>query len=251
VEAIGLEPLIYELMYKLEEKHWWYMGLRDLLFSTIRAYLGDRKDISVLDAGCGTGFNLKCLKERYGACGVDISGSAIECCRKRGLDCVSEASICALPYPNGTFDIVISFDVLYHKAVGDDVKAITEMSRVLKDGGILILNLPAFGHLMRSHDVKTHTARRYTSRGIADKLRGNGFEIQKIGYRNAFLYPVALAMSLVSRVTKGKESDLGEVNGALNSVLYRMAGIDNALVRTIGLPFGTSVYCVAKKKKGR
>lgn len=246
-----MEPDIYGLMYENEERHWWYRGLRDLLFSTIKRHFGGRRDISVLDAGCGTGFNLKWLKELYDTSGVDISKCAIDYCKKRGLDCVKEASVSDLPYRDGMFDLVISFDVLYHRAVGDDVKAIGEMARVLKKGGILILNLPAFGHLMRSHDVKAHTARRYTARGITEKLRKNDLEVLKVSYRNAFLYPAALTLSLASRIVKSEASDLGGVNGVLNSVLYGMARADNVAVNAMGLPFGTSVYCVAKKNRDR
>lgn len=244
-----MEPEIYNLMYELEESHWWYKGLRGLLYYTIGKYLGSKKDISVLDAGCGTGYNLKCMKERYLVSGVDISDLAIDYCRKRGIDSVKRASVSNLPFDGSTFDLVMSFDVLCHKAVGDDTKAIGEMARVLKKGGILALNLPAFRHLMRSHDIKAHNSRRYTAMEITDKLRENDLKVLRVTYHKAFLYPVALLLSLVSRLTRSKESDLGKVNKLLNMVMYGLAKADNAVAVSAGLPFGTSIFCIAKKTK--
>jgi len=70
-----MEPYEYDKMYRLEERNWWYAGRRDQVLK-IAARIN--KDISgrplrVLDAGCGTGINLKYLQNHSDAYGLDIS----------------------------------------------------------------------------------------------------------------------------------------------------------------------------------
>lgn len=246
-----MEKEQYELMYRLEETHWWYRGLRGLILGEIRSRFGGRKDISILDAGCGTGYNQKCFAGIGKACGIDISDIALEYCTKRGLKDISRASVTRLPFADSSFDIVVSADVLYHIAVEDDARALEEMKRVLKKGGILIVNVPAFEHLRRPHDRAVHTGRRYTARGLSVKMKKCGLELLKVSYRNAFVYPAALAVSLMSKgPAPAAVSDLRKVPGPLNELLSFVSAADNLIVRNIGLPFGTSVFCVARKAEG-
>jgi len=246
-----MEKEQYELMYRLEETHWWYRGLRSLILGEIRRRFRGRKDISILDAGCGTGYNHKCFAQIGKTCGIDISDIALEYCAKRGLKDISRSSVTDLPFADGSFDIVVSADVLYHIAVEDDIKALEEMKRVLKKGGILIVNVPAFEHLRRPHDRAVHTGRRYTARGLSAKMKECGFELLKISYRNAFVYPAALAKSLMSKgPAPSGASDLRKMPGPLNALLSFAAAADNLIVSNIGLPFGTSVFCVARKAEG-
>ncbi len=246
-----MEKEQYELMYRLEETHWWYRGLRSLILGEIRRRFRGRKDISILDAGCGTGYNHKCFSQIGKAFGIDISDMALEYCARRGLKDVSQSSVTNLPFADGLFDIVVSADVLYHSAVEDDERAINEMKRVLKPGGILIVNVPAFEHLKRPHDKAVHTGRRYTARQLKHKMKACGLEPLKVSYRCAFVYPAALASALLGKIRREDErqrvSDLRKLPRLVNGILALAAAIDGRIVRNIGLPFGTSVFCVARK----
>ena len=91
---------------------------------------------SVLECGCGTGL----LLERFAtfaseAQGIDLSPGMLSLARKRGLN-VQEGSVTSLPYGNGQFDVTCSFKVLAH--VEDIGKAISEMARVTKPGGVIL-----------------------------------------------------------------------------------------------------------------
>src|SRR6476646_2501514 len=121
----------YEAMFRVEDHLWWYTGMRRIAAQILGERLaGAGRRLAILDAGCGTGGNLDWLA-RYGAAyGVDFSPLAVAFCAQRHLTTVSRASVLDLPYPDSTFDLVTSFDVIYHLGVRDDVAALAEMRRV-------------------------------------------------------------------------------------------------------------------------
>lgn len=237
----------YRLMYELEERHWWYAGLHELLLSTIREISGNVRTLKILDAGCGTGFMLKGL-ERFGnAFGIDISETALEYCRRRGLRRVARSSVTALPFADESYDVVLSADVLYHRDVGDDRRALSEIHRVLKKGGVLVMHVPAYEHLRRGHDERVHTRHRYTSGELSEKIRRNGFDLVKMNYRNSFLFLPFFILSLLERSRHAAHSDLTHVAGPLNAFLLKLIRIENCLVKKVNMPFGSSLFCIAKK----
>src|SRR5438046_1149896 len=126
----------YEAMFRVEDHLWWYTGMRRIAEQILGERLdGDGRRTAILDAGCGTGGNLAWLGRFGEAHGVDLSPLAVAFCRQRQLTTVSRASVAALPYRDAAFDLVTSFDVIYHLQVQDDVAALAELRRVLKPGG--------------------------------------------------------------------------------------------------------------------
>jgi ubiquinone/menaquinone biosynthesis C-methylase UbiE len=95
------------------------------------------RPLELLEAGCGTGLVLDRLRAkdpRVAAYGVDLSGGMLQKAKARGLTVV-QGSITALPFADASFDVVCSFKVLAHiEAIG---QALSEMSRVLRPGGIV------------------------------------------------------------------------------------------------------------------
>ena len=61
------------------------------------------------------------------------------------------ADAMCLPFEAGTFDAIVSMDVLEH--ISDDALALREFYRVLKPGGRVVLMVPAYPHLWSEHDV--------------------------------------------------------------------------------------------------
>jgi ubiquinone/menaquinone biosynthesis C-methylase UbiE len=90
----------------------------------------------VLECGCGTGLILERLAEtaRH-AVGLDLSPGMLELARSRGLD-VHEGSVTHLPFEDATFDVTCAFKVLAH--VPDIGRALAEMSRVTRPGGVIL-----------------------------------------------------------------------------------------------------------------
>ena len=232
----------YRRMFELEEAHWWYRGLRELVLF----YLSTLTSASalVLDAGCGTGKVLETISCQCSAIGIDISVEALGFCRKRSIP-VSRATITELPFENDRFDAVISLDVLYHKWVINDQKGLQENFRVLKPGGKLILHVPAYPILFGGHDRVVGTRRRYRSSEIKQKICEVGFVPLTLSYRNTLLFPLLLLHRLTHNTAV---SDLHRVHVTFNRLLLFILHIENrVLTRDLRFPFGASLFCVATK----
>lgn len=243
-----MEQEEYRLMYELEDNYWWCRGLRDLLASTIQRTFGQELSYRILDAGCGTGSMLKSLNRYERAFGVDVSEVALEYCRRRKLRRILRASTSALPFCDGSFDMALSIDVLCQRAVNDDMIALSEIHRILKKDGILLINLPAHDHLRRDQDESAHNRQRYSLDELACKIKKNRFRIIKISYRCSFLLPVIALIALINR-NKKKEprSELKHVARPVNFILYRLLVLENRLMEKLNIPFGSSIFCVARK----
>ena len=113
----------YARMYEAEERQWWYAGMRAISGALLDQHMTRGSEARILDAGCGTGNNLAHFRDRGRAVGVDLSEDALRFCRTRGVN-AARASVLALPFPDGAFDLVTSFDVLYHRWVADDRAAV-------------------------------------------------------------------------------------------------------------------------------
>lgn len=234
----------FERVAAVEEDHWWFRTLRERVALELRARVpaGAR----VLDAGCGTGRMLAELPE-YDRVGLDLNPRVLD--HARGVDAGAEwveGSITALPFADASFAAVISLDVLYAAGVDDDVVAAAELQRVLRPGGVAIVNLPAYEWLRSGHDVVAHTARRYTARRAADVLRRAGFTAIETDYRVTALFPVAAARRLLTR--GGESTDVSAVPDRVNRALTAVNRAEDRLaLRRIRAPFGLSVFVVARR----
>ncbi len=95
----------------------------------------------VLVDGCGIGMYVEAIRaftpEVYG---LDIEEIYLREAQARGLDRLVVAAAEMLPYPDNTFDVVLSHEVIEH--VADDRRAAAEMVRVLRPGGRILLFCP-------------------------------------------------------------------------------------------------------------
>lgn len=241
----------YETMFTVEDRYWWYVGLRDLVTSTIARLTRGRSSPAILDAGCGTGKFLEACGD-YHSYGVERSRAAFPYLRRRGLDNAVRADVQRIPFPDRAFDLVVSMDVICCVDAPGDAEALREMGRVLKPGGNLLLNLPAYEFLRSHHDAAVHTRQRYTRGRLKALLAGAGFQVGQITYRNTLLFPVAalvrLARNLLGSKADESRSDLGTLPVALNRALTLPLLCENRLLRSgFNLPFGLSLFCVATK----
>jgi ubiquinone/menaquinone biosynthesis C-methylase UbiE len=111
-----------------------YHELLDELESDFVGRFGTARD--VLEVGCGTGLVLERITRfARSARGVDLSPGMLARARERGLD-VLEGSATELPFADASFDVACSFKVLAH--VPQIEKALAEMARVTRPGGVVI-----------------------------------------------------------------------------------------------------------------
>ena len=244
-----MEPSEYRAIYTVEDRHWWYAGMARISQTLLAETYPDRRDLRILDAGCGTGGALSFLSGFGAVTGSDVSPLALAYSRARGHAALSQASVIALPYAGASFDLVTSFDVLYHRAVGDPRVALGEFRRVLRPGGRVLLRLPAYDWLRGGHDAIVHTARRFTTGGLAESLRETGFTIERLTYANTLLFPLAVAKRLLERLAPAApaHSDVAANPAWLDAALSRPLAAEAIWLRRRDLPFGLSVVALARR----
>ena len=154
---------------------------RPYLEMTIRAFFPARREISILDVGCGSGALLYFLRKLgYQDCeGVDAVAEQVAAAKRMGIRGVRQAdAIETLTVaPSESRDVIVAFDVLEH--LNDDKlnHFLHESRRVLKPAGRVIIHTcnagSPFGMLMRYGDI-THQ-RAFTKNSIEQILRTHNF----------------------------------------------------------------------------
>jgi ubiquinone/menaquinone biosynthesis C-methylase UbiE len=123
----------YERHRRPNSQHGYHALVDDLEVELCERYGAGR---DVLECGCGTGLILERIqRSARRAVGIDLSPGMLEKARSRGLD-VHEGSVTALPFNDASFDLTCSFKVLAH--VPDIGKALSEMARVTRSGGVIL-----------------------------------------------------------------------------------------------------------------
>jgi len=241
-----MNPIEYERMFAAEESQWWYAGMRALSLALIEA-APLRAGARILDAGCGTGNNLVHLGRFGSPVGIDLAEEALVFCRSRGVS-VARAGLLQLPFADQSFDLVTSFDVIYHRWVSDDRAAVAEMARVLKPGGRLLVRVPALKLLWGAHDEAVHSRHRYTRGELVALLEAAGLECVRATYANSLLFPVLLARRTLDRLSGRHGSDVGFLPAPLEAAFLGLLRIEAALVRRgVALPIGGSVVALARR----
>lgn len=239
-------------MYRLEDTHWWFVGMRAIAAAILRDALGEESgSLLILDAGCGTGGNAVRLAQLGRVVGLDIARPALNLCLQRGLQGLVQGSVEMLPFPSSTFDLVTSFDVLYHMAIRDDVAALRELHRILKPGGRLLIRLPAYQALRGRHDLSIDTRERYTVATLRHRLEIASFVVERITYLNTLLFPGALLKRFGERMLPGANAprtDLVPLPGPLNRLFAAILASEAAFLRRRSFPFGLSVMALARKQ---
>lgn len=241
----------YARMYEAEERQWWYAGMRALSFALLERHWppasADGERPRILDAGCGTGNNLRHFAAWGRPVGVDLSDEALRFCRQRGV-AATGGSLMALPFADATFDCVTSFDVIYHRWVTDDAAAVREMARVLKPSGLMLVRVPALQALWGAHDEAVHSRHRYTARELRSLLEGQALKVLRLTYGNSLLFPLVAARRTLDRLTGRHGSDVGFLPAPLEWAFRNVLRGETALVRRVSLPLGTSLFALARKE---
>jgi SAM-dependent methyltransferase len=241
-----MERAEYATMFRVEETHWWYSALHRLIFQMLEAELPDWRAKEIVDVGCGTGAILKQLGNPEKNMGIDLAPEAISFCRQRGLNNVRQGDIHALPFADASFDAVICSSVLYHQWVSDVGGAVQEMHRILRPGGVLLINVPAFPFLHSAHDEAVMTARRFRKREIRQLLQKQNFKIRRLTYWTTFLFPLAIAARTLGGSRMGRDFESAGASFS-QRVFARIMALELRLLRNISLPVGVALLAVARK----
>src|SRR3989344_5750290 len=271
--AIIMELQEYHTLFEVEDHHFWFRSLHEHVVRCLKDALkrchaehgrsmtggaspfvwaqGDTRTLRILDAGCGTGGLAKQLMTLGDVEAIDSSPLAIEYCKKRGIKNAHQADLNTLTLPENTYDAITCIDVLYHREIRDPASVLHMFQKALKPGGVLFLHLPAYESLRSLHDTRVHTGRRFRMHEAKKLLRDAGLEMTHASYRLMFLFlPIVImrhASSSLRSAQHDRTSDLQRIHSLINTPLLWLSRMENALSRMLPLPFGVSLYAVAKK----
>ena len=240
----------YEIMNRVEDRHWWFVGRRAILESFLEKISGQLRatnnELRILDVGCGTGANLEMLANFGEPEGVDVSDDALEFCRAKGLK-VHKGLAEKLPFPDESFDLVTALDVVEH--LDDDVAGLKEMNRVMKPAGRALIFVPAFMWLWGVQDDVSNHRIRYTKKQIVERLEKAGFGIERATYANwTFFAPILAGRSLMKLTGIRPESENNVNISALNGIFGKIFSAERFWLKNFDFPFGVSIVITAKKK---
>jgi SAM-dependent methyltransferase len=233
-------------MLASDERHWWYRGRRQV----IRAEL-DRlplaPDTRLLDAGCGSGRTLDELATYGSACGVDASAEAVSLARRRGHQ-VHTGAVEAMPFADGSFDVITCLDVIEHTP--DDRATLAELLRVTREGGLLIVTVPAYQALWSWHDEANRHFRRYDRASLRAAAQAAGWQIVRDTYFNTLLLAPAAALRIAQRHRRHRpvRSELYLTPSRLNGLFEQPMRLESRFLAHGGrLPCGLSLLAVLRR----
>jgi SAM-dependent methyltransferase len=229
-----------------ETSSWWYVARRKLLRDAIAQAVRDKRQARVLDFGgsadldCADSPHLRTLNAHS-----LLPLLAFQQMQGRhDLICTSSEE---LAFGSNTFDAALAGDIL--QTVPDDMIALRELRRVLKDGATLCLTVPAYPSLWGEKDEARGHRRRYNASELRRNLNNAGFEVTRVSYVVAVGFVPAVlervAKTIFSKTISRAEPRRRSRNA--DAAMVRLLDCERFLIRYINLPFGTRLVCWARK----
>lgn len=253
-----MQPEQYALTSFAEDHHWWFLGWRHLLERCL--HRGDLKLPArprILDAGCGTGGNLRFFAERFSDAtllGFDNSPLALEFARRKcPTAMLVQGDICSPRLPEQEFDLILCCDVIYVPGMTAALPGLRTLANQLVTGGLFIIHLPAYRWLTSRHDRVMHTSQRFVLAEALNLLEQLQLERLRASYRLSMLLPLLVVARLPSILSQGRynatTSDLRTPSPWLNRCLLRVVQIENHMIASgATMPFGSSIMVIGKRK---
>ena len=201
------------MLAPIEHEHFWFIARKQVILSFTP------REGRMLDIGCGNGTVTNYLKSY----GIDIEG-------------VEGSDVNYLPF-ECEYDTIGLFDVLEHT---NDIRALGEIYKALKPGGVLVATVPALSMLWGYQDRLGHR-KRYNKLELTAIIRAMGFEIERVSYFCMLILPLTF---LVKKLSTFELKRVPVVNGLLLAIME----LECQLLKYRNLPFGSSLIVRARKK---
>ena len=239
-----MERQVYDRMAELDQRHWWYRARRQVLAALIARVVGPAPDNRILEVGCGTGHNLAMLGKFGSVDAIEVDPAARALAERRLGREVGSAPLPELAgVPDAAYGLIGSFDVIEH--IADDRAALAGIARCLRPGGKFVMTVPAHQWMWSAHDVVNHHHRRYSKAGLTALFAGSPLKLDRIGYLNSLLFPVAVAARAAGRLRGKDDSDDTLPPAPLNAALEAVFAQEARLIGRVPLPPGLSLWAVA------
>jgi ubiquinone/menaquinone biosynthesis C-methylase UbiE len=241
-----MESAEYANLDRVERKHWYYAGKRELVSWWIRRLTPGIAKARLLDCGAGTGLFAQEMSAHLEAHVLDNHEESLVLLRSRfPAGQVHVLSGPQLPFGNASFDVLTALDVLEH--IEKDAAAVTEFARVLKPGGLAVITVPASMALWSDWDVSLHHYRRYNRKDLLALFPSADWEPVYVNHVNSLVYPAVWLVRKWQRLmgTRQRMEDRCPPE-FLNRLLQRI------FVRTgrsrLRAPFGVGLLLVIRRR---
>lgn len=236
----------------LDRDHWWFRARRSIFGRVLDRRVPLAAGAVILDLGPGSGVNLELLQARGRLVTLDLSARSLETCRDLGAEDLVQGDAMRLPIADASVDLVCALDVLEH--LPEDERALSEIARVLKPDGHLLLSVPALALLWGRQDILAQHVRRYSERQLRERVSASGLNWVHRTFFNTWLFPPILAVRLAMRplLSKGASggSDLGmRLPKWVEQTLYGVFASEGAWVVRRRFPIGVSLLGIARRPR--
>ena len=242
-----MERIVYQQMAELDDRHWWYRARRRILAELIRREARLPANARILEIGCGTGHNLGMLSGFGHVDGLELDDEARELSEKRLGRTIMRSPLPELSdVADADYDLIGAFDVIEH--IDDDHAALAAIATKLKPGGKFMMTVPAHPWMWTAHDVANHHKRRYSKRSLKALIQGSPMRLDRLGYFNSLLFPIAVAERAASKLRGKDDGNVSLPPAPLNGALEAVFATERYLVGRLPLPPGLSLFAVASAR---
>ncbi len=250
----------YKDYFHHERNHWFFKARNKIITDHIREILKTKpagETLKVLNVGVATGHTSVLLKEFGDVTSVEYDEDCYDFIKDTVPDIgLRLGTILDLDFEEKKFDLVCAFDVIEH--VEEDSLAVSELKRVCKDGGNVVVTVPAFMSLWSHHDVINHHIKRYRKSEFQG-LFNDDENIRYSSYFNFWLFPPVMVFRKLNNLLKITSSTAkdDEVSSDLtvmakesfaSNLIYKLFASESRRVKRFkSFPFGVSILTSWKK----
>ena len=235
--------------------HFIDVASRDHAIGELKRALGARP-VSIMEVGCSAGHLLADMRRSLPNAtltGGDYTlGTLVKLGEKMPGIPLVRFNLAASPLPSNRYDAMVLLNVLEH--IEDDIAATAHIARMLRPGGVAVIEVPAGPELFDDYDRQLQHFRRYTLQGICGVVEQAGLVVERRNYLGALIYPAFfLAKKLAQSRPKSAADREQHVTNAIgatsrfNAVGRAIMSLEELIARSITFPRG--IRCVVTARK--
>lgn len=257
VGASGWSEELTELHENATESgaHFIDVASRDHAVNELKRTLGT-KPVSIMEVGCSAGHLLadmgRSLPNATLTGGDYTLGTLVKLGEKMPGIPLVRFNLADSPLPPDTYDGIVLLNVLEH--IEDDVAATKHIARMLKPGGVAVIEVPAGPKLFDDYDRQLQHFRRYTLPGICGVIERAGLVVERRNYLGALIYPAFYLAKKLSqsrpRSASEREQHVANAIGAtsrFNAIGHAIMSLEETIGRAVTFPRG--IRCVVTARK--